>query len=56
MYIEKYNRQKAIEYAKKWAFKRNPNYYNFDSYTLQAFFDSSPPAHPLIVPVPHRYR
>ena len=31
MYIEKYNREKAIEYAKKWAFKRNPNYYNFDS-------------------------
>ncbi|MCI8309904.1 MAG: amidase domain-containing protein [Clostridia bacterium] len=31
MYIDKYNRQKAIEYAKKWAFKRNPNYYNFDS-------------------------
>lgn len=30
MYIEKYDRQKTIEYAKKWAFKRNPSYYNFD--------------------------
>lgn len=26
-----YNRKNAIEYAKKWAFSRNPNYYNFDS-------------------------
>lgn len=26
----KYNRQKAYEYAKTWAFKRNPKYYNFD--------------------------
>lgn len=25
-----YDRQKAIEYAKKWAFDRNPKYYNFD--------------------------
>lgn len=25
-----YDRQKAIEYAKKWAFSRNPKYYNFD--------------------------
>lgn len=25
-----YNRQKALEYAKKWAFSRNPKYYNFD--------------------------
>lgn len=30
MYIDKYNRKKAIEYAKKWALKRNPAYYNFD--------------------------
>lgn len=30
MYIDKYNRQKAIEYANKWAYKRNPKYYNFD--------------------------
>ena len=26
-----YNRQKVYEYAKKWAYKRNPKYYNFDS-------------------------
>lgn len=31
MYIDKYNRQKAIEYANKWAYKRNPQYYNFDA-------------------------
>ena len=28
--MEKYDRQKAIEYAKKWAFSRNPRYYNYD--------------------------
>lgn len=27
----KYDRQKAIEYAQKWAFSRNPKYYNFDA-------------------------
>lgn len=27
----KYNRQKAVEYARRWAFDRNPAYYNFDS-------------------------
>lgn len=26
-----YDRQKAKEYAKKWAYRRNPKYYNFDS-------------------------
>lgn len=26
-----YNRMQVIEYAKKWAFLRNPNYYNFDN-------------------------
>lgn len=31
MYIERYNRQKAVEYANKWAYKRNPKYYNFDA-------------------------
>lgn len=31
MYIDKYNRQKAIEYAYKWAYKRNSKYYNFDA-------------------------
>lgn len=25
-----YERQKAVDYAKKWAFGRNPKYYNFD--------------------------
>ena len=28
--MEKYNRQKAKEYAKEWAYKRNPKYYNYD--------------------------
>ena len=27
----KYNIQKVYEYAEKWAFDRNPKYYNFDS-------------------------
>lgn len=27
----KYDRQKAIKYASRWAFDRNPAYYNFDS-------------------------
>lgn len=27
----KYDRKKAYEYAKKWAYLRNPKYYNFDS-------------------------
>ena len=26
-----YDRNKAIEYAKRWAYKRNPRYYNFDN-------------------------
>lgn len=26
-----YNRQKVVEYAQKWAYDRNPKYYNFDS-------------------------
>lgn len=26
-----YNRQTVIEYAEKWAFLRNPKYYNFDN-------------------------
>lgn len=26
-----YNRTQVIDYAKKWAFLRNPNYYNFDN-------------------------
>ena len=28
---KQYDRQKAIEYAKKWALSRNPAYYNFDN-------------------------
>ena len=31
MEIIEYNRQAAAEYAKKWAFGRNPAYYNFQS-------------------------
>lgn len=26
-----YNRKKVLEYAQKWAYDRNPRYYNFDS-------------------------
>ena len=29
--VKEYNRKKAIEYATRWAYKRNPKYYNFDS-------------------------
>ena len=29
--VKEYNRNKAIEYAEKWAYKRNLKYYNFDS-------------------------
>lgn len=28
--MSKYNRKEAVKYAKKWAYKRNPKYYNFD--------------------------
>ena len=31
MKVKEYNREKAVEYAIKWAYKRNPKYYNFDS-------------------------
>ena len=27
---KKYDRDKVIEYAKKWAYSRNPQYYNYD--------------------------
>ena len=30
MRVLSYDRQSAYEYAKTWAFKRNPKYYNFD--------------------------
>ena len=29
MEISEYNRNAAYEYARKWAFKRNPAYYDF---------------------------
>jgi hypothetical protein len=28
--IDKYNREKAVQYAIEWALRRNPQYYNFD--------------------------
>ena len=31
LWQDKYDRQKAKEYAKKWAYGRNPKYYNFDN-------------------------
>lgn len=31
MSIVKYNRIAAVEYAKRWALKRNPNYYDFEN-------------------------
>lgn len=31
MQTTKYDRKKVYEYAKKWAYMRNPKYYNFDS-------------------------
>lgn len=30
MKVKEYNRKRAVEYALKWAYKRNPRYYNFD--------------------------
>ncbi len=30
MEMIKYDREEAVAYAKKWAFARNPKYYNFD--------------------------
>ncbi len=30
MLVKSYNRKNAIQYAKQWAYKRNPKYYNFD--------------------------
>lgn len=30
MQIIEYNRARAVEYAKRWAFSRNPKYFNFD--------------------------
>ena len=28
--MKEYNRREALRYAKEWAYKRNPKYYNFD--------------------------
>lgn len=28
--MKEYNRTESLKYAKEWAFKRNPKYYNFD--------------------------
>ena len=30
MKIEEYQREKAVKYAKLWAYSRNPKYYNYD--------------------------
>lgn len=30
MIIRQYNRDKVVEYAKRWAFDRNPAYYNYE--------------------------
>lgn len=30
MHFISYNRESAVDYAKKWALSRNPQYYNFD--------------------------
>lgn len=30
-YHMSYNRQKVFEYAKRWAYSRNPKYYNYDT-------------------------
>lgn len=31
MRIKEYDRQAAVEYAQKWAYKRNPDYYNYNN-------------------------
>ena len=31
MRIKEYDRKSVVEYARKWAYLRNPKYYNFDS-------------------------
>ena len=30
MKTREYNRNEAVEYAEKWAYRRNPRYYNFN--------------------------
>lgn len=46
--IEEYNREKARKYSEKWAYGRNPSYYNFDtvggdctSFISQCLFDAN---------------
>ena len=48
MRIKEYDRNSATEYAKKWAYLRNPKYYNFDpvggdctSFTSQCIYEGS---------------
>ena len=43
-----YNRQKVVEYARKWAYGRNPAYYNFEpvggdctSFVSQCIYEGS---------------
>ena len=31
MQIKKYKRDDSVKYAKKWAYLRNPKYYNYDA-------------------------
>ena len=31
MKYKEYNRTAVVEYARRWAFSRNPKYYNFDN-------------------------
>ena len=32
MQLKRYNRQKAIDYARKWALDRNPIYHDYEKY------------------------
>ena len=48
MRLKNYDRQKAFDYAQKWSFKRNPEYYNLDnvggdctSFASQVLFSGS---------------
>jgi len=48
MKIKEYDRKSVVEYAKKWAYLRNPKYYNFDpvggdctSFASQCIYEGS---------------
>lgn len=48
MKVNKYDRKLVVEYAKKWAYFRNPKYYNFDpiggdctSFTSQCIYEGT---------------